>query len=210
MRKLLVATRRKGKFEEIQELLGNLPIKLLTLDEVRKIPPDFDVKETGKTLKENAILKAKTFGKMAGLLTLTDDSGLFVEALPGKLGVKSKRYKKGTDKDRHRELLKELKGLSLMDRKAKFVCTVALYSPENDKLITRYGECKGYIAQKPKGKHGFGYDPVFVVDSLGKHFAELTRGEKNEVSHRAVAVRKIKKLVARNLKTQNSNVKTTT
>jgi len=208
VRKLLIATRRRGKLKEIKKLLGDLPAKLLSLDEVKKIPPDFDVEETGKTLEENAILKARAFGKIAGFLTLADDSGLFVGALPGKLGIKSKRYKKGTDKDRYRQLLKELKGLSLKKRSAKFVCTVALYSPKNDKLITRHGECKGFIAKKPKGKHGFGYDPVFVVQSLNKHFAELTREEKNKVSHRARAVRRIRQFLISNPNNQiNTNFK---
>ena len=182
-----------GKLEEIRDILGDLPFKLLILDDIKNIPKEFDVLETGKTLEENAILKAKTFGKMAGLLTLADDTGLFVEALPNKLGVYSKRYLKGSDKDRYEKLLEELKGLSKEKRKAKFISVTALYDPKNDKLITRKGQCLGYIAQKPKGKHGFGYDPVFVVKKLNKHFAELTRKEKNQISHRAMAVGRIKK-----------------
>lgn len=202
MKKLLIATRSKGKLGEIQDILGDLPVKLLLLDDIKKIPRDFDVEETGKSLKENAILKAKTFGKMSGILTLADDSGLFVDALPDKLGILTKRYAKGSDKNRYEELLRELKGLPVEKRKAKFACVVCLYSPQSDKLIIRQGECLGFIAEKPKGKHGFGFDPVFIVEKLGKHFAELTRTKKNQVSHRARAVGKIRGEITQHLKIQ--------
>lgn len=203
MKKLLIATRRRGKFEEIRDILGDLPIKLLTLDDIKSIPKEFDVKETGKTLAENAVLKAKTFGKMAGLLTLADDTGLFIEALPDKLGVYTKRYLKGSDKDRYEKLLKELKGLPKEKRKAQFVSVVALYNSKNDKLVIRRGECLGFIANKPKGGYGFGYDPVFLVKKLGKHFAELTREEKNRISHRARAVGRIREKILKQLRKNN-------
>ena len=199
MQKLLVATTSKGKLGEIKDILGDLPLKLLMLREV-KLPKDFFVLETGSTFAENACLKAQSYGKASGLLTLADDSGLCVDALGGKPGLFTSRYAPGSDQDRWQKLLKELGDLPLSRRTAQFVATVALYDPGSQKTVVKEGRCFGHIAFGPKGKHGFGYDPVFMVDKLGKHFAQLTRKEKNQVSHRAVAVKKIKPILAKLLK----------
>ena len=194
MKTLLIATKNKGKFDEFAGVLKDLPFELLFLDDlVDKIPSDFDVKETGSTFKENAILKAKVYGKMSGLLTLADDSGLCVDFLDGKPGVKSHRYAPGTDKDRCKKLLKEINKVPKDKRGAKFVSTVCLFDPKKEKVKTVRGECLGKIGFFPKGKHGFGFDPVFIVKGLDKHFAELTLEEKNQVSHRARALRKMRK-----------------
>ena len=194
--KILIATRNKGKFTEFVEILKDLPFELLFLDDVvDKVPSDFDVKETGKTFEENAVLKAETYGKMSGLLTLADDSGLCVDYLDGGPGVKSHRFAIGNDKDRYEKLLELMKKVPKKDRKAKFISVICLYNPQNRNIIITSDECRGEIAFKPKGKHGFGFDPVFIVEDLDKHFAELTLEEKNQVSHRAKALKKIKKFL---------------
>jgi XTP/dITP diphosphohydrolase len=194
MKKLLIATRNKGKFKEFLGILKNLPFEFLFLDDVsQKIPLAFEIKETGKTFKENAILKAKAYAKKSGLLTLADDSGLCVDFLKGKPGVASHRFGQGSDKDRNEKLLKLMEKVPKDQRKAKFVSAICLYNPLNGKTIISRGICSGEIAFKPKGDNGFGYDPVFIVKGLNKHFAELTVTEKNQVSHRAKALRKMLK-----------------
>ena len=199
MQKLLVATTSSGKLGEIQEILGDLPIELIILSRV-KLPKDFEVIENGATFSENAAIKAQAYGKAADLLTLADDSGLCVDALGGKPGLHTARYAQGIDEDRWKKLLKELGDPPAGGRKARFVSAVAVYDPKTKKTFLRKGICSGKIAFGPKGKHGFGYDPVFIVNRLDKHFAELTRTEKNQVSHRARAVKKIRPLLKKILK----------
>lgn len=191
MNKLLIASCRKGKLDEVFGALSNLKIKLLTLEDINfpKIKP----KEIGKNFIENAIIKAKFYGKKTGLLTLADDSGLQVKALPHKLGVNTKRYLQGSDQDRWQKLLKEMIDVSETKRQAQFVSAVALFNPKTNELNTAKGVCKGEIARYAKGNHGFGYDPIFMVTKLNKHFAELTLEEKNRVSHRGHSLKKIKK-----------------
>lgn len=191
MKKLLIATRRKGKIDEFKKGLKSLNFKLLTLEDINF--PFIEPKEDGKTFTENAVIKAKFYGRKSGLLTLADDAGLEVLSLPNKLGVKTKRYTSGSDQDRNKKLLKEMKNFSGEKRKARFVTVIALFSPKNDKLKTVKGICEGRIAHQVRGKHGFGYDPVFIVAGLNKHFAELTVAEKNQLSHRGRALEKIKK-----------------
>jgi len=188
---LLIATRRKGKLKEIKEVLKGLKFKLITLEDINfsQVEP----KENGKTFTENAKIKAKFYGKKTNLLTLADDSGLIVDALPDKLGVKTKRYLKGSDKDRYQKLLEEMKNIPNNKRAAKFISSVCLFDPKLGKVKNAQGICQGKIAAQAKGKHGFGFDPVFIVDQVNKHFAELTLEEKNRVSHRAKALEKIKK-----------------
>jgi XTP/dITP diphosphohydrolase len=190
-KKVLVATTSSGKLGEIQDILGGLPIKLVMLSQI-KLPRDFAVVEDGKTFGANARIKAVGYGKESGLLTLADDSGLCVDALGGKPGIRTARYAPGSDEARWQKLLGELADVPKPKRTAQFVSAVALYDPRTRKTMVREGKCFGKIAFGPKGSHGFGYDPVFIVDKLDKHFAQLTRPEKNQVSHRALAVKKIK------------------
>jgi len=189
--KLLVATTSEGKLGEIQDILGDLPIKLVMLSKI-KLPQNFAVIEDGKTFADNAKIKARVYGKQSGLLTLAEDSGLCVDVLNGRPGIKTARFASGSDEDRWQKLLQELEGIPLPRRTARFVSAVALYDPKKEKTAVREGVCSGKIALGPKGSQGFGYDPVFIVNKLGKHFAQLTRNEKNQVSHRAQAFKKIR------------------
>jgi XTP/dITP diphosphohydrolase len=195
MRKLLIATQNKGKFDEFFGILKDLPFEFLTLDNFNQNIQNLKVEESGKTFAQNATIKAKAYGKKSGLLTLADDSGLCVEALGRRPGIASHRYLDGTDEDRYQKLLKEMKDVPAEKRLAKFVSVVALFDPVSGKVEIAEGECKGRIALTPKGTHGFGFDPVFIVDGLGKHFAELSLEEKNKVSHRAKALEKMKKIL---------------
>ncbi|MFC1711490.1 RdgB/HAM1 family non-canonical purine NTP pyrophosphatase [Patescibacteria group bacterium] len=194
---VLIATRRQGKLDEFQGILKDTKFNLKTLKEIDF--PQIEPKEDGKTFKENACIKAMFYGKRTNLKTLADDSGLIVDALPGKLGVRTKRYAKGTDKDRYLKLLKDLADVKEEKRQARFVSAIAYYNPKTKRIITTRGVCEGKIALTAKGKFGFGYDPVFIVNELNKHFASLSLEEKNKVSHRARALMKMKKYLEKNI-----------
>lgn len=196
MRKLLICSRSKGKFPEIVKKLEGLPFNFLNLNDIEDFPKDFEIEETEKTFEENAILKAKTLGKMTGLLSLADDSGLEVDALAGRPGVYSARYAPGTDKDRYEKLLGELAGVLEEKRTARFKCVVAVYDPRTKTVKTCQGVCEGRIAMVPRGSGGFGYDPVFFNPSLRKTNAELTIEEKNQISHRGKALERTKAILA--------------
>ena len=160
-RKLLIATRSRGKFPEIVALLRGLPFECFSLNDVPELPQDFEVEEPAMTFEGNAIIKAVTFGKRTGLLTLAEDAGLEVDALGGRPGVYSARYAPGTDKDRYMKLLGELEGVPDEKRTARFRAVVAMYNPRTDKVRTCEGVYEGKIVAKPQGTNGFGYDPVF-------------------------------------------------
>lgn len=188
---LLIATRRQGKLNEFKRALKTFNLRLLALKDINF--PLIEPEETSQTFKANALLKARFYANKSRLLTLADDSGLIVDALPNKLGVKTKRYALGSDKDRWQKLLKDLKNVSREKRTARFVTNLVLFNPQEQSYKFSQGICQGEIAFKPKGKNGFGFDPVFMVKDLGKHFAQLTLAEKNLVSHRAKALLKMKK-----------------
>ena len=189
-KKILIATRSKGKFPEIVSKLKGLPFEFLNLNDVGNLPQDYEVDEPAMTFEGNAIIKAMTFGKKTGFIVLTDDSGLEVDALDGRPGVYSARYVSGTDEDRNRELLKELKDVPDHKRGAQFRCVIALYDPQNEKIRTCDGVCRGRIVREPKGENGFGYDPIFYSEELGKTTAEINLEEKNSISHRGKALEK--------------------
>lgn len=198
MKKLLIATKSKGKFPEIISELNGLPFDFLNLNDVPELPPNFEVEEPAATFEGNAIIKAMTLGRKTGFLTLAEDSGLEVDALDGKPGVYSARYAPGTDEDRYQKLLGELQGVLEEKRAARFRSVIAIYNPENDKIRTCEGVYDGKIALEPKGKNSFGYAPVFYNVELGKTNAEMTMEEKNKVSHRGKALRKAKEILKQN------------
>ncbi len=166
-------------------LLGDLPHELMTPDAFER---EIMVDETGKDYAENAALKARAFAEAFGFWTLGDDTGLEVEALGGAPGLRSARLA-GGDEERRRSLLMMLNDHA-RPWKARFVSVVALASPTGE-LILRQGECLGEIIPEPRGEMGFGYDPIFQLEGIGKTMAELTMDEKNRLSHRAQAVQAI-------------------
>ncbi|RKY94921.1 MAG: non-canonical purine NTP pyrophosphatase, RdgB/HAM1 family [Candidatus Hydrothermota bacterium] len=194
-RKLLIATRSKGKFPEIISLLEGLPFEFINLNDIPELPKDYEVEEPAATFEGNAIIKAMTLGKKTGLLTLAEDAGLEVDALGGKPGVHTARYARGTDEDRYMKLLAELREVSDERRTARFRAVVAIYDPNNDKIRTCEGTYEGKITTEPRGTNGFGYDPVFFSVKLKKTSAEMTLEEKNSVSHRGVAFRKARDIL---------------
>ncbi len=197
MKQLLIATRNQGKFPEIVALLKDLPFEFLSLNNISGLPPGYEVEEPGMTFEGNAIVKAMTIGKKTGLLTLAEDAGLEVDALNGRPGVYTARYAPGTDEDRYRKLLEELKDIPDEKRTARFRAVVAIYNPENDKVRTCEGSYEGVIVREPVGINGFGYDPVFYSSVLKKTGAQATFEEKNSVSHRGQALRRAREILLR-------------
>jgi len=197
-KKILVATTNPGKIAELRAMLG-ADVEWLSLSDFDKIA---EIEEDGATFTENARKKALGYAKAAGLWTIADDSGLVVDALDGSPGVKSARFSGEKEKDRTlldrknmAKVLRLLEGLPKEKRTARFVCHLCLASPKKI-LIETEGTLEGLINDQPVGENGFGYDPIFFVPHLNKTVAQLTREEKNAISHRGNAIRKLKPLLA--------------
>lgn len=181
---IVLATRNKGKTEEIRDLLKQFPVDLKNLDDFGPIP---NVVEDGATFDENAYKKASFTARVLGIPAIADDSGLVVEALGGAPGVYSARYagEDASDEDNVNKLLAEMKGQA--DRRAAFECVISLAVPKGTAL-TYEGRCEGVIVEAPSGNNGFGYDPVFFHPESGKTFAEINLADKGKVSHRGKAL----------------------
>jgi XTP/dITP diphosphohydrolase len=183
---LLLATQNKGKLVEIQAILASLPIKLILPSQMGLY---LDVVEDGQTYAENAARKALAFTRASGLITLADDSGLEVDALGGMPGIHSARYSPlphATDADRRAFLLQNLVGKP-RPWTAHFHCTVAVARPD-ERVQYAEGDCPGEIIPQERGQDGFGYDPIFYMEEFKSTMAELGRGHKNQISHRARAL----------------------
>jgi XTP/dITP diphosphohydrolase len=194
-----MATRNPGKIRELEAILRDTGISLLSLADFPQLP---DIPEDGATFAENAAAKALAVARLTGHPALADDSGLAVEALGGAPGVFSARYAKDrtapaapADADNWRKLLEEMQDVPWEKRGARFICELALARPDG-RLLTARGECAGIIAFEPRGEGGFGYDPVFWVPEYGATMAQLKPEIKNRISHRARALAAFKALVA--------------
>jgi XTP/dITP diphosphohydrolase len=187
---VVVATRNPGKVAEIRAALEGLPIGLTSVADILKDAPP--IEETGATFEENAIIKARAVSEATHLVALADDSGLEVDALGGRPGVRSARFARdgATDAENNAKLLADLLDIPSTERKARFRCVMALWDPfSDDEPVISEGSCDGWIGQQGRGTGGFGYDPLFVVDETGRTFAELTTDEKLAMSHRGRALR---------------------
>ncbi len=190
---VVIATRNPGKFREIKAILSSLPLKFLSLEDFPDLP---EVVEDGATFAENAGKKARTIADFTGRLAIADDSGLVVDALQGRPGVFSSRYagENATDRERCQKLLEEMASIPEGKRQARFMCAMAVALPRGRMEVVE-GECRGRVTSAPRGKRGFGYDPIFFVPQFGKTMAELEPEEKNRISHRARALEKLKVLL---------------
>jgi XTP/dITP diphosphohydrolase len=190
--KLLIATRNQGKLKEMTALLDGLPVELATL---REFPDAPEVAEDGATLEDNATRKACQVARACGLHVVADDSGLFVDALDGRPGVRSARYA-GPDPTSEKlcaKLLSELVGVPQDARTAHFGCCIVMADPHGRAVLTARGRVDGRILTEMRGQGGFGYDPVFFYEPAGCTFAELAAPEKNAVSHRGRALRELRR-----------------
>ena len=182
--KLVLASKNKKKLVEMQQILSDLGVEVVLQAD---IGIDVDVEETGTTFTENARLKAEAVMKASGLPAIADDSGLCVDWLQGAPGIYSARYGGvETDEDRYQLLLQNMRGA--LNRAAHFHASIVCCFPNGDEL-TAEGDCFGTVAYAPSGEGGFGYDPIFFVPEKRKTFSQLTAEEKNEISHRGVALR---------------------
>ena len=194
---LVIGTGNPDKLKELQALLSGLKVRVIPISRFRNVP---DVVENGRTFKQNAAKKARVYSRFVGArravplpLVLADDSGLCVRALGRRPGVYSARFAGPgcTYEDNNRKLLRLLAGKGPAKRKASFHCVAALY--KNGRKVKIFeGVCKGKIAEKARGANGFGYDPVFVPDGTRKTFAQLSRSQKNRLSHRAKALKQVR------------------
>ena len=184
LEQLVIATANANKYADLADLSREIADEVIFSPNLASLT----IAETGRTYAANAQLKAESWSAASKLPSLADDSGLEVFALAGKPGLYSSRIVAGSDRDKVSWLLKELSGQ--VDRRARFVCAIALSLPDERTLITQ-GYCYGQIALTPCGKQGFGYDPVFIPDGYTKTFSELSFSQKNEISHRAAAMRRL-------------------
>lgn len=196
-KEIVIATKNPGKLKEIKAVFADIPLKILSLLDFPDIP---EIAEDGATYRANAAKKARAVAQKTGKLALADDSGLEVEALGGAPGVHSARYG-GTelnDSKRNARLLKELKGVPPQKRRAQFRCVMVLAWPGGQEQSFE-GTCSGWITEVPGGRGGFGYDPVFFLPEYNQTMAEVGLKIKNQISHRARALRKVKSAL-KNLK----------
>ena len=194
MRRIIFATGNAGKMREIREIMADMPVEVVSMKEAGILA---DIEENGTTFVENAKIKATEVAKQTKDIVLADDSGLEVDYLNKEPGVYSARYL-GEDTPyevKNQTILDRLSGVPKEKRTARFVCAIAAALPDG-KVLTTQATIEGYIGEKPAGENGFGYDPIFMVEEYQCSTAELSEEQKNEISHRGKALRKMKALLA--------------
>ncbi|MGN0474155.1 MAG: XTP/dITP diphosphatase [Acutalibacteraceae bacterium] len=197
--KFVAATNNKNKLKEFARILEPLNIEVLTVSQCGG--ENIDPVEDGETFEANAIIKAKAFAEALGMPALADDSGLCVDALDGAPGVYSARYSGEGDAANNALLLKNLEGVPMEKRTARFVCAICCAYPDG-RYFTVRGECEGKIGFEPKGSDGFGYDPLFFIET-GESFAEISGARKDSMSHRGKALRLLAERLEENEKLRN-------
>lgn len=190
---LVVATKNPGKLVEFKAALGGLGLTILSLDDFPRHPP---IVESGRTFRENAMIKAEIAFEYTGCAAVADDSGLMVDYLGGAPGVLSARFagKDGDDEANNAKLLRLLAGVPKSKRGAQFQCVLVLILP-GGRVLQTAGTVEGYIGNQARGKNGFGYDPLFVIPEYRLTFGELALEKKNAISHRGRALRKLRCLM---------------
>ena len=192
MKKIVLATANTHKVIEFQRILNELlpDLELVAASQFPGVP---EIEETGSTFAENALIKARAINEFTNLPALADDSGLVVEALNGAPGIFSARYAgiNADDKANVMKLLNEIKGLDQSLLSAKFECSIALVDKSQDLELLVDGQMPGQVIKEVRGENGFGYDPIFVPQGLTKTSSELSDSEKDKISHRGIAIRKI-------------------
>lgn len=190
MLEIIIATKNLSKVKEIKDILDNSNIKILTKKDFPQLPK---IDEDGKTFQENALKKACKISEYTGKVCLADDSGLEIDYLEGKPGIYSSRWG-NNDEERINKVLNLLENVPENKRNAKFVCVLVLAFPDGRKYMVKE-ECPGKISFIPRGKYGFGYDPIFLIPEYNQTFAELGDKIKNQISHRGKALRRMIKII---------------
>lgn len=191
IKKIIFASNNKGKIRELKDILSSLGIEVVSQ---REAGFDIEADETGTTFAENSAIKAKAIYELAKIPVLADDSGLCVDVLDGQPGVYSHRFagENATDEEKCRYILEKLENVSDEKRTARFICDMC-FIDESGREYHAEGKCEGKIGREEKGNNGFGYDPIFVVGN--RTLAELEETEKNQISHRAEALKKMKEIL---------------
>jgi XTP/dITP diphosphohydrolase len=195
--KLLIATTNPGKIREFRQMLGD---QRFEWSDLSQHPPITPPEEIGRTFQDNSALKAVYYARQLGIAALADDSGLEVDALDGKPGVHSARWAEMNaagpgDQDNNRLLLRQLEGVPADRRTARFVCSLTLADKDGQVLLTATDQIEGRILESERGTNGFGYDPLFLVESLGLTTAELKPAQKHRISHRGKALHRMRQLI---------------
>ena len=195
---VVAATQNRHKIAEIESITHLFGFDIISRNEAGV--PDIEIEEDGDTFEENSYKKAAEIMKLCGMISIADDSGLMVDALDGAPGVISARFagEAATDQLNNEKLLDLLKDIEEPSRSAKFVSVITMVFPGGRTIVAR-GECEGHIIRLPRGKGGFGYDPLFVPLGYSKTFAELTAEEKNNISHRALALQKLRTILEKDI-----------
>ena len=193
MKRLIFATGNENKMVEIREILGDLPLEILSM---KQAGIRADIEENGTSFEENALIKAREVCRLAGEMVLADDSGLEIDYLNGEPGIYSARYmgENTSYRVKNKNLMERLEGVPNEKRTARFVCAIAAVFPDGKELVVR-GTVEGIIGYEERGENGFGYDPIFYLPERGLTTAELPPEEKNSISHRGNALRKMKELL---------------
>lgn len=191
---IVAASRNKHKIDEMQAILRKFGMEIISRDDAGV--PKFEIEEDGETFEENSYKKAYEIMQLCGKTTISDDSGLMVDYLGGAPGVYSARFagEDGNDEKNNEKLLALLADVPYKERRAQFVSVITMVFPDGTSVTAR-GECPGHIIDTPVGENGFGYDPLFVPDGFQRTFAQLSPEEKNEISHRAVALAELERLL---------------
>lgn len=194
MKELIVASRNKGKVREIMELLTGLPFKVTSLLDYPQIPETI---EDGKTYRANALKKAREAAEATGKMAISDDSGIEVKALNNAPGIYSARFagEGASEKARNKKLFAMLKGVPHSKRQARYRCVIALVDARGRELGVVQGTCSGYVTTRDIGENGFGFDPLFWLKRYNKTFGQLPPALKAKISHRARALKKLRKLL---------------
>lgn len=190
MKKIIIATKNKGKVKEFRAFFANHDIEVVSLLDLDEQIPD--IEETGESFVENAALKAEQISNRFQQPVLADDSGLIIDSLGGRPGIYSARYAGEPTNDQANidKVLKEMNNISEEERAARFICVLAIARP-NEETIFVTGYCEGHIQREQSGENGFGYDPIFVPEGYSKTMAELDPAEKNQISHRNKAIKQL-------------------
>lgn len=190
---MIFATGNENKMVEIREILGDLPLEILSM---KQAGIRADIEENGTSFEENALIKAREVCRLAGEMVLADDSGLEIDYLNGEPGIYSARYmgENTSYRVKNKNLMERLEGVPNEKRTARFVCAIAAVFPDGKELVVR-GTVEGIIGYEERGENGFGYDPIFYLPERGLTTAELPPEEKNSISHRGNALRKMKELL---------------
>jgi len=193
MKQVIIATKNAGKAKEFEHIFNQYNVVVKSLLDFEGIE---EIVEDGQTFEENALIKARAIAKQFNQVVIADDSGLEVDALDGRPGVYSARYagEGRNDQANIEKVLSELEGIPTQERSARFVCALALVTPEGEESVVR-GTCEGQILSECIGNEGFGYDPIFYLPELGKTMAQIPKSQKNVLSHRAEAFKKLQDIL---------------